>query len=475
MDPYFAIPHLAGLTSYGFMLSLMPQQLTRSSWLRAPLVAAGFVLPFASLTLIASAQDKPAPEPSEQTGLTVEEELLRTRSEELAKARAEQQRAVEAEQKLRREIEALGADRRQLNSALIEAAAKIRDAEERMNEIEDRLHPLEANEAELRESLHERRGEISEILAAMQRAGRRPPPALLVSPEDAMKSVRSAIALGTMVPQMREKAERLADELAILAQLRSGIERERTLLAAEVEKLTQDQQRMTQLIEERQKTQAETENLLAAERQIAADMAQQVESLSELVARLEQGVSGAKRASLAALQSDLDQKDGSKRDLSAANDPGRLTPAIAFADARGRLPMPVNGVKIRNFGASDRQGGTEKGISIATRAGAQITSPSDGWVLYAGPFRSYGQVLILNVGGGYHVVLAGMERTSVDIGQFVLAGEPIAVMGSGTAQVAAAGPIGTKQPMLYIEFRKDGIPIDPGPWWATNKSEKVRG
>jgi septal ring factor EnvC (AmiA/AmiB activator) len=108
---------------------------------------------------------------------------------------------------------------------------------------------------------------------------------------------------------------------------------------------------------------------------------------------------------------------------------------------------------------------------IATRAAAQVTAPCDGWVVYAGPFRSYGQLLILNAGGGYHVLLAGMERISVELGQFVLTGEPVAVMGAG-GPATAAGASG--QPVLYVEFRKDGAPVDPSPWWA-NASEKVRG
>jgi len=110
---------------------------------------------------------------------------------------------------------------------------------------------------------------------------------------------------------------------------------------------------------------------------------------------------------------------------------------------------------------------------LASRTGAQVTAPSDGWVVYAGPFRSYGQLLILNAGGGYHVLLAGMERISVDLGQFVLTGEPVAVMGGGP-QSAAAVATGSSQPVLYIEFRKDGTPVDPTPWWASD-SEKVRG
>ena len=138
------------------------------------------------------------------------------------------------------------------------------------------------------------------------------------------------------------------------------------------------------------------------------------------------------------------------------------------------LPLPVNGARIREFGAPDGLGGTEKGLSIAARPGGQITAPCDGWVVYAGVFRNYGQLLILNAGGGYHVLLAGMERISVDLGQFVVTGEPVAVMGGG-AQSAAAIAGGTSQPVLYVEFRKDGIPVDPGPWWAASEGQKVRG
>jgi septal ring factor EnvC (AmiA/AmiB activator) len=95
-------------------------------------------------------------------------------------------------------------------------------------------------------------------------------------------------------------------------------------------------------------------------------------------------------------------------------------------------------------------------------------------VVYAGPFRNYGQLLILNAGGGYHVLLAGMERISVDLGQFVVTGEPVAVMGS-EAQPAGALAGAASQPVLYVEFRKDGVPVDPGPWWAANEGQKVRG
>jgi septal ring factor EnvC (AmiA/AmiB activator) len=89
-------------------------------------------------------------------------------------------------------------------------------------------------------------------------------------------------------------------------------------------------------------------------------------------------------------------------------------------------------------------------------------------------FRNYGQLLILDAGGGYHVLLAGMDKISVDQGQFVVTGEPVAVMGGGM-QAPAAFTSGSGRPVLYVEFRKDGTPVDPGPWWAKNEGEKVRG
>jgi septal ring factor EnvC (AmiA/AmiB activator) len=95
-------------------------------------------------------------------------------------------------------------------------------------------------------------------------------------------------------------------------------------------------------------------------------------------------------------------------------------------------------------------------------------------VVYAGAFRSYGQLLILDAGGGYHVLLAGMDRISIDLGQFVLTGEPVGVMGGGSS-LASALSTGSSQSVLYVEFRKDGTPVDPSPWWATKEGEKVRG
>ena len=159
----------------------------------------------------------------------------------------------------------------------------------------------------------------------------------------------------------------------------------------------------------------------------------------------------------------------------AFKDSARLAPAIPFVSAKGLLPQPVSGSVIKSFGAPDSFGGSERGVSFHTVRQASVVSPTDGWVSYAGPYRTYGQLLIINAGGGYYVVLAGMSRVNVDAGQFVLVGEPVAFMGENSARSAAAIAVGSPDPVLYVEFRKDGVPIDPGPWWTKPELQKVSG
>ncbi|MGA8886523.1 MAG: peptidoglycan DD-metalloendopeptidase family protein [Pseudolabrys sp.] len=432
---------------------------------RAALLAGlAFALPL--MLAVATAQEQPIR--FAQNGNAEKLDALKQNDEKLKSARDEQRKSTETEAALKREIEQIGADRRKLNQDLIDTAGRLRGVESRVVAAQERLKPLDDNEHSIRKSLDGRRAVIGEVLAALQRIGRRPPPALIASPEDALQSVRTAMVLGAVLPEMRHEVEALANDLSALLAVRKKIDAERDQLKTEVAALDGERARMTALVEERQKQISDREKALDAERARAGNLARDVDNLKDLIAKLEQGLDPAARDAREAARSD------SRPALSAFRDPGRLAPAVAFASLRGQVPIPVNGVKMKDFGAPDSSGGAEKGVSIATRAGAQVTAPADGWVVYSGPFRSYGQLLILNVGGGYHVLLAGMERISVDLGQFVLTGEPVAVMGNGS-HIAAVLATGSSQPVLYVEFRKDGVPVDPGPWWAAGEGEKVRG
>jgi septal ring factor EnvC (AmiA/AmiB activator) len=438
-----------------------------AQFLRSGVVAAALLAWADATTGVALAQYSRAPAKPAATA--------RPPDQELDSVRDEQRKSLETQQRLTTENSAIADERRRLGQSLIDSASKIRATEDRIATMEVRLREFDDNEANIRKSFDGRRTQIAEILAALQRIGRRPPPAVFAGAHDANESLRTAMSLEAVLPQMRSETNKLQAELADLAHVKAAKATEHDQLTAELAGLAQMKSNMETLIEERQAKQTEVEQAIAKERERAAMLSRQVDNLKDLIGKLEPAAENTNTTK----KSGRDSKS-QKANLAALNDPSRMGPAVAFVSAKGRLTLPVNGTKIRDFGTPDGTGSNDKGISISTRPGAQVTAPCDGWVVYAAPYRSYGQLLILNVGGGYHVLLAGMERITVDPGQFVLTGEPVAVMGSGTRIASASAPgsssvIGSPQPVLYIEFRKDGTPIDSSPWWAATVNEKVGG
>ena len=166
----------------------------------------------------------------------VSPDAIKQREQELEAARERRKRA-EPQEKLKAEIAAIGQDRTKLNQQLIDTAANVRSVETKIDEAEARLRPLNGREQQMRASLDSRRAEIVEVLAALQRAGRRTPPALLVRPEDALQSLRTAMLLGAVVPELRGRAEKIAGELGELVSLRKTIAAERDQLAADRDKV----------------------------------------------------------------------------------------------------------------------------------------------------------------------------------------------------------------------------------------------
>ncbi|MBD3847136.1 peptidoglycan DD-metalloendopeptidase family protein [Bosea sp. SSUT16] len=384
---------------------------------------------------------------------------------------------IEVRRKLEGEIAAIRADRAALNKALLDTTARTQAGEEKLGDLEKRLALSQSSEAAIRRSLESRRGLIAEVLAALQRIGRRPPPAVLVRPEDILEAVRASMLLGAVVPDLRQEVEILGTDLAELVRLRDNIAAEKTRIGAEMEQLAAERQRLASLIEARREREASAAKDVDAQKALGDQLAGQARSMRDFVEKIEKEISVASKAAEAARQA-IEQETREQRERMTAlafKDPARLAPKIAFADARGLLSLPAAGSRLRGFGDADGAGGTTRGISLETRSGALVSAPSDAWVVYAGPFRSFGQLLILNAGGGYYILLAGMQRIDVALNQFVLAGEPVAVMGETSEAAATTVGVGTGQPVLYIEFRKDGVSVDPTPWWTKSQGEKVRG
>lgn len=368
---------------------------------------------------------------------------------------------------LDKEITGLKKDQTTITAALIQSAKTEKKLSEDITGFADKLTGLREREDGVKLSLQQRRGALAEVLAALQRMGLNPPPALLVRPDDALASVRSAVLLGAVVPEMREQTEVLIADLKELTRIKTSISEEQVRLTEALSGQAEEKKRLDLLLAEKRKLQTTSEETRQAEQQRAEDLARRASSLRELIASIEKDMREVEKAANDASSREQQKLAASqKRAEEFASNQSRLVAQVNFASLRGRLAMPAAGRLVRRFGDDDGLGGVLQGDTLETGAGATITAPTDAVVLYAGAFRSYGQLLILDAGNGYHVVLAGMTRINVSQNQFVLAGEPVGVMNEQLIASSAPVPMGNGAQMLYIEFRKDTKPVNSAPWWA---------
>jgi septal ring factor EnvC (AmiA/AmiB activator) len=352
---------------------------------------------------------------------------------------------------LSRSAEQLVHEQEALRAKLITAATIAQTRERELNLVEQRLAMYETREADSMRALIGQRGKLASLLAVLQRMGSEPPPALIVRPTDATAAARSAMLLTAVVPAIQNEARKLNNDLANLREMRRKAADERLRVAAAAEALDKDRNVLGELLTQRRFLAQQTRDQLKATQTRVGTLAEQAEDLRALIVNLEEDAKRPLSAGGPALV----------RSIASAGQP-RNTP---LDQLRGLLTLPANGELASRFGAADGSGGHLSGIHLETRPGSQVTSPCDGKIVFSGTFRGYGKMLIVAAIGGYHVLLAGLSKVDGSVGQVVLAGEPVGRMGAGQANGGER---------LYIEFRRNNVPVDPVPWFAALK-HKVSG
>ncbi|RAU23918.1 peptidase M23 [Paramagnetospirillum kuznetsovii] len=263
--------------------------------------------------------------------------------------------------------------------------------------------------------------------------------------------------------ELAGQAEDLRDLLTRLEQ-----ERERRLAEAAAKAAAERVAREAEAQARRIAREAELAAEKAArEAEAAAQKAQQ----QAAAAARERELAQARAAHEAELRAQADAKEKQIAAQQAAQDADRASREAAatrpvrgdkpFSQAHGKLPYPARGRVVEAFGHTNDVGHIAKGITIQTRKGAQVIAPFDGQVVFAGPFRGYGLLLIIEHSEGYHTLLAGMAQVDCAVGQRLAAGEPVGVMGQDD----------DARPALYVELRHGGQPVNPLPWLTAQKSK----
>lgn len=348
---------------------------------------------------------------------------------ELSRVTSQIKQAEKEHKKLREKAQTVQKEILDVRKKMVAAASSIQEQEESLDRLEQKLAEFEAQQSLMKKRLEVRKAQRMRVLAALQSLAFKPTEALLAQPLAPQDTLRSALLLREAVPQLEYSTEGLRKDLNKVASLTTAIRAQYAQIKTMTQRLDEKRRGMNVLIKKKSQLQTAFASESSRAKTRAENLAKQAGDLKELLAKLEAD---------------------SKRRAAVSKDTG--VPTGAFMAAKGRIPYPVKGNIIKKYGELTEAGVTSRGITIRTRPNAQVISPYDGTVLFAGPFRGYGQLIIIEHGDGYHTLLAGIGRLDTSVGQSLLAGEPVGIM------------VAQSKPTLYIELRKNGQPINPAGW-----------
>ena len=388
-------------------------------------------------------------------------------AQELESIEQSLQSSTEKQSAIAMQIEAAVKAQAEISAKLIDLAKTLGNQNQAVTEADAHIKSLASEAIVIRSDLAEKQDRLSELLAGLQRLEQNPPPALVVDPQDVLHALRGAMMFGAVVPGMRAQATSLKVQLNRLEAIQTETESTKKNLYDAVLALNVSQQELKSLQIEKKSFAITATKDLEAEKRRAEILATQAKNLKQLLASLETAKIEAEARKTAEAKA---REEAEKLKLAAL-----AKPASVISEQLGKLAYPVQGDILKQFGDDNGLGSALEGVAIATTAGQNVISPVDGRVEFAGPFRSYGQLLILNAGEGYLVLCAGMKQISAEIGQSVRAGEPLGVMGEGPSSVAIiGGEQELARPVLYVEFRKNNEPVDPSPWWLGGRKEAMK-
>ncbi len=445
----------------------MPRRNPRRNSRRNPRRIARPALLALALALAAprlAAAQNPAPSPNE----------LRSIQEQIDQGK------IQASE-LKRKAEQLARDVAKLQKQLIESAAAVQGAEDEATRLEAELAQLADQEQAHSAELALKRNQLSRTLMALERLSLRPSQAAFFSDRPAVDEARAALLLAAATQALDTRARQLQSDLAQIQELREATAAKQEELAQSVRRLARENTQLAALLDTKAKLQETTLQQTAEQKKRQAQLAAQADNLKDLLDRLAAAQAeeaarqeAAEAAAAAAAQENTDAAEPAddapedaagevqtasrppQPDLGAALSTPPPADLRGFPANAGGLTRPARGDIVARFGQRTDAFGEGKGLVFATRPGAQIVAPFDGQIVFEGPFRSYGQILIIEHRGGYHTVLAGLARVAVAVGQWLKAGEPVGAM--------AATP--DTHPQLYVELRRSGAPFDPEPWLA---------
>lgn len=380
---------------------------------------------------------------------------------EVAKMEAEAKRVSKEHQQMEQKANKLKEELKNVNQKMIAAAKKIQNGEDELRKKQEELEVLQKHLNESEEKFNSENDMLIETLAALQNLALRPSEAVLVQPLSPVEVMRSSIllrgsvhALESRASSIRQSIEDISNQKKQIASRLQDLEKDNKILAQQQEdmkKLSQQKSTMYSQISSKSEEAKKKADMLASQAHNLRDLLEKLEKQKEIARR-----QMAEKARLAREQAaDKMRKENHGLEVSYEAENNVTvpeTPVTGFSKAKGRLSRPARGPLVTAFHSELSKGVVSNGIDIKTAAKAQVIAPFDGTVIYAGPFKNFANLVIIDHGEGYTSLLSGLGETDTEVGQSLLAGEPVGTMPADTNS------------KLHMEIRKNNHPVDPNEW-----------
>ncbi len=366
-------------------------------------------------------------DPKKLESLTKAEEDARRTEAELSKKRKNIQSEIDS-----------------LKKQLVKTASEAASYEKEGLTLERKLASLDEKEKTLKDKIYGDRQSLMQLLGALQRIENNPPPPLAIRPKDAAEAARTETLMASLSAALHTRADELSERLKDAQVLRDEIISKHQSLSANEKTLSKRRNKISGLVQKKTELEKTVSKDQANASRKVDKLASEAKTLRDLIDSFE-----AEALNVAPRVKPGTETGTSSKRTSIAAKPVKLPKGVTkFAKAKGKLKAPISGRVIRKYGSG------EKGMTIGGRSKSQVIAPYAGRIEFAGAFKNYDDVVIINVGEGYFILLTGLGETYVETGENIRTGEPLGLLpfkAKGTAN-------------LYIEFRKSGTTVNPQPW-----------
>lgn len=346
------------------------------------------------------------------------------------------------QEELKSQAQKIENDMKGLKNDLISTTRKVQKQEQDLQELEQKLTSLQKQKDDLNQSLMDDKDSLADLILALERIRRLPPETLIARPDAPLETAQAATILSYILPEVDRRAAKLKSDLDELSRLETELVKEKEKQHQINEKLKQDQSYMNNLIAEREKSLRTTNSKMKQKEVEIANLSKEAKNFQDLIKKIEE-----KNRELEEKERTAAQAAASRQQTSPSSTRNANLPAL------GTGRPPVSGIVKTRFGEKDDLGATSQGITFQSRPGAVVIAPMGGIVRYAGDFRSYGKIVLLEHKNKFHSLVAGLGKIDTVVGQRVEAGEPIGSLPGDSGR-------------LYFEMRSKGEPVNPSQKFA---------